>query len=184
MSMTKPLPNLNLLDIAAIDDLIGYGVVVGTIDRAAYAVSPQFAEHHKSDATRLRHAIKVRIASVLGDMPNKVQRAVSATVNDHQFVRVPVMELTYSEYPVGAKQRSSHFLPVEQLTPDNLEDAGFAVFDALSKLSRNPELGYRHNGDTRTQSLCIYITVHAPNRQINESLLNPAVIGVKADVAE
>jgi hypothetical protein len=159
--MSKP----NSITTGELNELINCGVAVGCVDRAANAVSPEFAQRYQSDATRLRLATRVRVASVLGDIAEKVQHAVAATGNETLSVRVPVMVLTHAEYP-GPEKRSSYNMPVATLTRDKLQQAAKIVFDALVDGLRNPELDYVYDGMTRTSTLQILITVVAPNREM------------------
>jgi hypothetical protein len=152
----------NVEKVRELISLVDAAVKVGSVDRAAVAVSPNFAERHKTDASRVRLATVVRVASVIGDLPAKVQHAVAMAKLDAKTVSVPVMELTHAEYP-GPEKRSDYTMPVSTLSVDKLKHAGAKVFELLHSTSYSPRLDYLYDGTTRTYTLQICITVQPRN---------------------
>lgn len=104
--------------------------------------------------------VSVRVTNVLGQVPQKIFEAVSASIEGRDtLVKVPVMELSFAEYP-GPAPRSNFSLPQEQVSPSNLKNAGLEVFWYLDLCQLDPRIEYVYDGNVRTYSLQIVIRVH------------------------
>lgn len=133
-------------------------IEVGAADRAAAATTRSNHEKRLSGSQRTAELQRVRVDSVMGQVPEKIAFAVGTSLLSETHVRVPVMELTHHEYP-GPHRRSPFSMPRAELSPEKLCFAGKDVYDFLKLAGMEPELDYVFNGDIRCYSLQIVIKV-------------------------
>ena len=150
-------------NVPAFDGLceaVATAIAIGVADRQAATVTRAHHEARLVDSDRLTEEAPLRYLSVMGDVPNKIRKAVGITMTwDHDIV-VPVMELSVNEYP-GPIPRSPFQQPEETLSRSQLCFAAPLVFAALEKAGLEPHLKYVYNGDIRRYSLQIAVRVKA-----------------------
>ncbi len=93
--------------------------------------------------------------SVIGQLPLAIAKAIAASGAEQTEVKVSAMQLNAQEYP-GTLPR---MLDAGQPDPSLLQFAGEMVFWHLRMSGLEPKLEYVYDGDTRTYSLDIVVTV-------------------------
>jgi hypothetical protein len=156
--------NLKGQDLAgawSLHDLLAEAITVGCADRHAPSISRAAQEERLASPERLADEGVIKAFATIGDVANRVRKAVSASMPWQSQVTVPVMFLDTNDYPGGA-YRSPHELPESQLSSDQLRYGARIVFEALVASGRNPRLIYKMNDDIRRYELYIAIVVDTP----------------------
>lgn len=142
----------------ALLDAVAHAVSVGLTDRRASSISRRAEEEHLTSQARQSEETALRVAAVIGALPQKVREKVSASITRDSMVTVPLMELTSFEYP-GPFLRMPFECPEAELDPAKLAYGGLGVWHYLTDAGLKPRLKYIMDDNIRRYKLAIVIDV-------------------------
>lgn len=157
----RALPSPEEILQQSLGETIATAVEIGLGDRLAATVSRAHHQERLVDSDRLFEEVPVRLAAIIGGLPDKIRQAIaSSMVWDGNHV-IPVMELNEHEYP-GPMPRGPYTIKPEDLSPDNLRLGGRAVFALLEDAGLKPRLKYVFNWDIHRYWLAIAVEIETP----------------------
>ncbi|MBK9141633.1 MAG: hypothetical protein IPM23_03990 [Candidatus Melainabacteria bacterium] len=157
----RALPSPEEILQQSLNGTLATAVEIGLGDRLAATVSRSHHQERLVDSDRLLDEVPVRVAAIIGGLPDRIRQAIaSSMVWDGNHI-IPVMELNEHEYP-GPMPRGPYTVKSEELSPDNLRLAGRAVFELLEKAGLKPRLKYVFNWDIHRYWLAIAVEIDTP----------------------